>query len=399
MTPGGSPGEVRSERRLAFLLCGLGAPRPSWREPFEALTCRNSCLVSSRLVGRDGHELRPDVAAEAHLADRVPRGLEGELEQAQDGRVRVQVGVGVAPEDPQQLLAVAEQPPEPDLVLGLAQEVLLARRAHEVVVGVAEAHVVQGLRAAQLLVAGGDVDLRVLRADRQARVGVVVALVDVDVDAAQAVDGALEAPEVHVDDVVDRDVQQVADGLDRQRGTAVGVGGVDLRRVDAPARHLDRHLEVARDVHHRGGLLRRVQPHEHHRVRARRVVLLDVDEAPVGAQDEDRLRLAGGHVVEGALEAGDDVAGALVADDADEVLDLEQARGGDRPGREQRDEHARDGEALVHPEGDAGRLFVGERTHTASEEGRSAGGGPTPARRRRRAATAAPGARATPEGV
>ena len=32
-------------------------------------------------------------------------------------------------------------------------------------------------------------------------------------------------------------------------------------------------------------------------------------------------------------------------------------------GREQRDEHARDREALVHAEGDARRLFVGERTH------------------------------------
>ena len=75
----------------------------------------------------------------------------------------------VAPEDPQQLLAVAEQPPEPDLVLGLAQEVLLARRAHEVGVGVAEAHVVQRLRAAELLVAGADVDLGVLRADAAGR--------------------------------------------------------------------------------------------------------------------------------------------------------------------------------------------------------------------------------------
>jgi hypothetical protein len=140
-------------------------------------------------------------------------------------------------------------------------------------------------------------------------------------------------------------------------------------RVDAPAGHLDRHLEVARDVHHRGRLLRRVQPHEHHRVRARRVVLLDVDEAPIGAQHEDRLRLAGGDVVEGALQAGDDMPRALVADDADEILDLEQARGGDSPGREQRDEHSRDREALVHPEGDARRLFVVGRLHTGLRRG------------------------------
>ena len=53
----------------------------------------------------------------------------------------------VAREDPQQLLAVAEEStPSADLVLGLAQEVLLARGAHEVVVGVAVAHVVERLR-------------------------------------------------------------------------------------------------------------------------------------------------------------------------------------------------------------------------------------------------------------
>jgi hypothetical protein len=169
--------------------------------------------------------------------------------------------------------------------------------------------------------------------------------------------------------VVDRDVQQVAHGLDRERRPAVGVGRVDLRRVDPAARHLDRHLEVARDVHHRGGLLGRVEAHEHHRVRARRVVLLDVDEAPVRAEHEDRLRLAGGNVVERALEAGDDVPRALLLDHADEVLDLQQARRGDRPGREQRDEDARDRKALVHAEGHARRLFVGERAHAGFRGG------------------------------
>ena len=66
-------------------------------------------------------------------------------------------------------------------VAHLAQEVLLARRPHEVVVAVAVADVGQRVGAAQLLVAGIDVDHRV--AGRAALVVEVVA-VDVRVDAA-----------------------------------------------------------------------------------------------------------------------------------------------------------------------------------------------------------------------
>ena len=43
---------------------------------------------------------------------------------------------------------------------GLAHEVLLARRTHEVVVVVAEAHVLERLEATEALIAGLDVDLR-----------------------------------------------------------------------------------------------------------------------------------------------------------------------------------------------------------------------------------------------
>src|SRR4029077_16511078 len=105
-----------------------------------------------------------DVAAEVDLADRVLRGLERELEQAQDrGCVGARdVRLRVAAEDPQELLAVAEDPPEPDLLLGRREERLLARRADEVVVEVPVADVVERVAAAELLVARVEVDRRVV---------------------------------------------------------------------------------------------------------------------------------------------------------------------------------------------------------------------------------------------
>ena len=102
-------------------------------------------------------------------------------------------------EDVEQLVAVVDQLLGRQLLARLAQEVLLARRAHEVVVEVAEADVLERVVAAQPLVAGLDVDLRGPRLGRD-----VVAAVDVDVDAADRVDGVGEAGEVDVDDVVDR---------------------------------------------------------------------------------------------------------------------------------------------------------------------------------------------------
>ena len=101
---------------------------------------------------------------ERDLAHRVP-GREGDqLQQVQDRVVVVQalVGLRVAADELGQLVALVEDLLGADLRLGLAQEVLLARGAHEVGVGVAEAHVVERVLAAQPLVAGLDVDRRVL---------------------------------------------------------------------------------------------------------------------------------------------------------------------------------------------------------------------------------------------
>ena len=72
-----------------------------------------------------------------------------------------------------------------DLILERADEQLLAGVAVEVAVGVAEADEVERLVAAELLVAGLQVDRRV--AARPA-VGVEVAAVDVHPDAAELVD-------------------------------------------------------------------------------------------------------------------------------------------------------------------------------------------------------------------
>ena len=108
-------------------------------------------------------------------------------------------------EDLDQLLAVLEELHWRHLGPGLAQERLLAGGTNDVVVGVAVARERERVKPAERLVAGLQVDLRVVLG--RAGVGsvlVVVAVVDVDVDAADRVDGPGETGEVDVDQMVDR---------------------------------------------------------------------------------------------------------------------------------------------------------------------------------------------------
>jgi hypothetical protein len=151
---------------------------------------------------------------------------------------------------------------------------------------VAVAHVGERVGPAQLLVAGVDVDHGV--AARTAPVVEVIA-VDVRVHAADVVDRPAEAREVHADHVVDReraaaDRHEALDGLERARRAGALVGGVDP--LAAAARGVDE--QVARDRRDRGRAAIGVQPDEHDRVGARRLV---VALPPIGADDHQRLRL------------------------------------------------------------------------------------------------------------
>ena len=149
-----------------------------------------------------------------HLADRMGCGEEGELDQLEHLRGATDVGRRVGTENVRQCLAVVEQLARTELVLGLADEVLLARGPHEVGVLVAEPHVGERVVVAQLLVARLQVDLGVGLA--AAGVVVEVAAVDVGVDAADPVDGVAEAAEVHVDHVIERDAEDAAHGARRR---------------------------------------------------------------------------------------------------------------------------------------------------------------------------------------
>ena len=241
----------------------------------------------------------------------------------------------------------------------LAQEVLLARGAVEVVVAVAVADVVQRVLALELLVAGLDVDRGVGLAGGRRRVVVVVAPVDVDVDAVDVVDRALEAAEVHVDHVVDREVlagrvlEQALDRHDRLARAADLVGRVDL--AGAGARDLD--LQVARERHDGDPLGVGVDAGEQDRVRARLDLELAVAVALVGAEDQEGARVAG----LGAADLGDrDRLAALVlaGERRHHVVDLEQHRGGDR-GRRQRDrQDAGDQRANEHAATGAGNAVA-----------------------------------------
>ena len=99
-------------------------------------------------------------------------------------------------------------------------------------VGVAGAHVAQGVLAVEDLAALLEVDAGLL---------VVHVELHADVDAADAVDDGGEPAEADLDVAVDVQVGDLLDGLDQQVRAAEGEGGVDL--VAAVAR--DRHVAVA----------------------------------------------------------------------------------------------------------------------------------------------------------
>ena len=189
-----------------------------------------------------------------------------------------------------------------DLLAQVAQEVLLARDAHEVRVEVAEAHVGERVVVAELLVAGLEVDGREVFADRAAA---DVAVVDVHVGAAERVDHFDEALEVDVDDPVelqpgehfalDRFGGERAAAVDAFEPAAERVGGVDLFvRVVGPFRRADVDHQVARDRQHRGLALLRVEADEQDRVAVRFAAFEGVLRLrpPVRAEHEEGLRLA-----------------------------------------------------------------------------------------------------------
>jgi hypothetical protein len=220
---------------------------------------------------------------------------------------------------------------------------------------VAVADVVERVPALELLVAGVDVDRRVALA--AAGVVVEVVAVDVDVDAADVVDGAPEGPELDADHVVDREVvarrvlEQLLDRLDGQPLAAVLERGVDL--VAAVAGDLDG--EVARDRHDGDRVAVGVGADEQHRVRARLEPELLVVEAGVGAEQQDRARAAG----LGARDLGDvDLHAALPEERLRHVVDLEHDRGRERGPAHRHDEEHRQQRALDDRRADVRRLVL-----------------------------------------
>ena len=91
--PGGSPGEV-----LAFFVFFVAlSARPTFFLPVPRTLRKASIDFLEVVLASIVTYAAPGVAAELDLADRVAGGLEGELQQPQDRRRRVEVGVGVRP--------------------------------------------------------------------------------------------------------------------------------------------------------------------------------------------------------------------------------------------------------------------------------------------------------------
>ena len=218
---------------------------------------------------RGGDDDRGGVAHRLLPGDRDPghpvlvrgEGQPGQREQAAD---RAQVGLDVVREEVGEGREVEEVREAPGLALELGQELLLAGDPGEVRVGVAVAHVGQGVGPVEALVSGLQVDGGVRALRPGIGVVVVVAAVDVDVDAAHLVHQPGEALEVDVQVVVDALPGQGADGLDGLRRAAGRVRRVDL--VRAVAR--DGHVQVAREGQHRDEPAPGVHPHQDERVAA-----------------------------------------------------------------------------------------------------------------------------------
>ena len=309
-------------------------------------------LAAAALVGRgDAEELlgdlvdllrprgdvaRPELRLEVNLADRVRGRRDHEVEQPQHRLRRPDVGLCDVAEDLDELVALVDQLRDADLRLDLAEEVLLARRADEVVVVVAVADVVERVLAADLLVAGLDVDVRVVLCL------VVVGAIDVGEDTAERVDRALEPAEVDRDHVVDREPRDLLDRLEGQLRAPVGVGLVDLGRA-VPG---DVDLEVTRDREQRGGALRGIEPDEHQRVGARRSPLVvDRFVIPlVGPDQEEGLRLAGVGLRQVAVQ----VELRVVLEGVHDLVDLVERRDGG--GRDRRRDDQQRAEQVPLPD-------------------------------------------------
>ena len=162
--------------------------------------------------------------------------------------------------------------------------------------------------------------------------------------AADGVDQLLEADEVDLHVVVDRDVEVVLDGVDERLG-AVGVRGVDARGLAGAG---DREVEVAREREDVGLLRLGIDPQHHDRVGAVAAGVAE-EAAGVGVGGVDALAAVGAHqqVVGGLAAAGGQVD---VVDPGDlPEPDAEVGRHRCRPEADDDDEAARDEQQPLRP--------------------------------------------------
>ena len=238
-----------------------------------------------------------------------------------------------------------------DLVLERLHELLLARDAVEVAVGVPVADVVERAAAVQLLVPGPEVDRRVAG---RAAVVVEVAAVDVDPGAAEAVDDLAEAAEVDRDQVVDRDAREPTDGVERSLLLAGHVRVRDLVRERRAARAVDLDEHVAREREQRDRVGLRVGAHEHQRVRARRRPLA-VGDAEVVSDDERDGGLAGersGELARGLLHRR-----GLRRDGRDRLVEVEICASRGAGGEHEHGEAEEESDASEQPRAGPPRAF------------------------------------------
>ena len=256
-----------------------------------------------QLVGATRGDVRLEILNRDGVAEQVPRRQTDEQTEIRvDLAERRRRVVGLrdlevplhGADDPRDLGDVRQREGRLEPRLQRLHEQLLATVAVDVGIEVPEADVRERVGAVESLVPGMEVDRGPARPER-----VVVAPIDVEVDAAQPVDDLLERVEVERDQEVDVDPAREVFHRVQRCGWAV-CAAIGPRRVDPVVGRdgvplaVDRDVEVAREREQRKRVVPRVGAEQHQRVGVRARVRGCPRARPmVVARDERDRRLVG----------------------------------------------------------------------------------------------------------
>ena len=150
-----------------------------------------------------------------------------------------------------------------NLVVHCHQEMLLTADTADVALLIAEAYILDGSFAIQMLSA-------LLQVNGEAVPGIMVVhiLFNININAADCIYKTLKALKVDHDIIIDLDTQKLLDSLLRQLLSAIGIGMVNL----IPAMALNTHTRITRHRKQRSSLRLAIEHHHEQRIAAPHII-------------------------------------------------------------------------------------------------------------------------------